>query len=162
MPSLRVLLSYWGVVYNTCLCFACCFSWKALVLESDFLESRAGTWRWNVSVDSCAPQVLRSFGEGKMFFTARFHPADDKQNVIMGGCADKKIHQWDSDTGDTVQVPRSSHVLHCDCDTCQITDVVQYHMAISYLLEHSLQSGPAARQEICTVYLPHICMPGSV
>ena len=38
-----------------------------------------------------------------MFFTARFHPSDDKQNVIMGGCADKKIYQWDSDTGDLVQ-----------------------------------------------------------
>ncbi len=48
-------------------------------------------------------QVLTTLGEGKMFFTARFHPSDDKQNVIMGGCADKKIYQWDSDTGDLVQ-----------------------------------------------------------
>lgn len=54
------------------------------------------------------PQVLTSLGEGKMFFTARFHPSDDKQNVIMGGCADKKIYQWDSDTGDLVQVTRPS------------------------------------------------------
>lgn len=50
----------------------------------------------------CA-QMLRSFGEGRMFFTAVFHPDDDKQNVILAGCADKKIHQWDADTGDLVQ-----------------------------------------------------------
>lgn len=48
--------------------------------------------------------MLRSFGEGKMFYCARFHPEDDKQNVILAGCADKKIHQWDSDTGDLEQV----------------------------------------------------------
>jgi WD40 repeat protein len=47
-----------------------------------------------------------------MFFCARFHPDDDKQNVIMGGCADKKIHQWDSDTGDLVQV-RGRSLLSC-------------------------------------------------
>lgn len=49
-------------------------------------------------------QMLRSFGEGRMFFTAVFHPDDDKQNVVLAGCADKKIHQWDADTGDLVQV----------------------------------------------------------
>ena len=48
--------------------------------------------------------MLRSFGEGRMFFTAVFHPDDDKQNVVLAGCADKKIHQWDADTGDLVQV----------------------------------------------------------
>ncbi|BDA47701.1 Pre-mRNA-processing factor 17 [Coccomyxa sp. Obi] len=53
--------------------------------------------------DTETGQVLQTLGEGKMFFTARFHPSDDKQNVIMGGCADKKIYQWDSDTGDLVQ-----------------------------------------------------------
>ncbi|CAK0783096.1 hypothetical protein CVIRNUC_006291 [Coccomyxa viridis] len=53
--------------------------------------------------DTETGKVLQSFGEGKMFFTARFHPDDDKQNVIMAGCGDKKIYQWDSDTGDLVQ-----------------------------------------------------------
>lgn len=62
--------------------------------------------------------MLRSFGEGKMFFTARFHPSDDKQNVIMGGCADKKIHQWDSDTGDLVQV------------TCLLLSLVDHHAEV--------------------------------
>ena len=53
---------------------------------------------------TCHAQMLRSFGEGRMFFTAVFHPDDDKQNVVLAGCADKKVHQWDADTGDLVQV----------------------------------------------------------
>ena len=51
----------------------------------------------------CA-QMIRSFGEGKMFFCSVFHPDDNKQNVIMAGCGDKKVYQWDADTGDLVQV----------------------------------------------------------
>ena len=38
-----------------------------------------------------------------MFFVAKFHPNDDKQNVMMAGCQDKKVYQWDMDTGDIVQ-----------------------------------------------------------
>jgi hypothetical protein len=32
-----------------------------------------------------------------------FHPDADKQNVIMAGCADKRIYQFDLETGDAVQ-----------------------------------------------------------
>ena len=41
--------------------------------------------------DTETGQVLRTFGEGKMFFVAKFHPNDDKQNVLMAGCQDKKV-----------------------------------------------------------------------
>lgn len=41
--------------------------------------------------DTETGQVIRTFGEGKMFFTAKFHPNDDKQNVLMAGCQDKKV-----------------------------------------------------------------------
>lgn len=54
--------------------------------------------------DTETGQVIRSVGEGKMFFTAKFHPDDDKQNVLMAGCQDKKVYQWDMNTGDLVQV----------------------------------------------------------
>jgi pre-mRNA-processing factor 17 len=54
--------------------------------------------------DTETGQVIRSMGEGKMFFTAKFHPDEDKQNVVMAGCGDKKIYQWDSNTGDLIQV----------------------------------------------------------
>jgi hypothetical protein len=48
-----------------------------------------------------------------MLLWCRFHPDDDKQNVIMAGCGDKKIYQWDSDTGDLVQVSLSSDPCIC-------------------------------------------------
>lgn len=54
--------------------------------------------------DTETGQVIRTIGEGKMFFTAKFHPDDGKQNVLMAGCQDKKVYQWDMNTGDLVQV----------------------------------------------------------
>ena len=44
-----------------------------------------------------------------MSYCVRLKP--DQQNVLMAGTADKKIVQWDMDTGDLVQV--SSHGTHC-------------------------------------------------
>jgi hypothetical protein len=38
-----------------------------------------------------------------MSYVAKFHSDDDKQNIIMAGCADKKIYQIDMDSGDVVQ-----------------------------------------------------------
>lgn len=48
-------------------------------------------------------QVVRTFNTGKIFYCARFHPDDAKQNVVMAGCGDKKIYQFDTDTGEAVQ-----------------------------------------------------------
>ena len=45
----------------------------------------------------------RSYGEGKLSYTVKLHPDDDKQNVLMAGTHDKKIMQWDMDSGDLVQ-----------------------------------------------------------
>uniref|UniRef100_A0A1D2A1Q3 Pre-mRNA-processing factor 17 n=1 Tax=Auxenochlorella protothecoides TaxID=3075 RepID=A0A1D2A1Q3_AUXPR len=53
--------------------------------------------------DSETGAVLGKYGEGKMAYTVRFHPDDDKQNMLMAGMADKKILQMDTDTGDVVQ-----------------------------------------------------------
>ena len=47
-------------------------------------------------------QVISSYGEKKMFYVAKFHP--EQQNVMLAGCGDKKIYQWDMDSGDLVQV----------------------------------------------------------
>ena len=54
--------------------------------------------------DTETGQVIRTFGEGKMFFVAKFHPDPAKQNVLMAGAQDKKVYQWDMDSGDLVQV----------------------------------------------------------
>eukprot|EP00884_Botryococcus_braunii_P023228 jgi/Botrbrau1/958/Bobra.114_1s0003.2 len=53
--------------------------------------------------DTETGQAIRSLGEGKMFFVAKFHPDEDKQNVVMAGCGDKKVYQFDSSTGDLIQ-----------------------------------------------------------
>ena len=41
--------------------------------------------------DSETGRVIKIFGEGKMFFTAKCHPNDDKQNLLMAGCQDQKV-----------------------------------------------------------------------
>lgn len=51
--------------------------------------------------DTETGKVISSFGEGKMSYCVRFKP--DQQNVLMAGTHDKKILQWDMDTGDLVQ-----------------------------------------------------------
>jgi len=53
--------------------------------------------------DTETGQVIRTLSTGKLYYCGVFHPDDDKQNVLMGGCADKKIYQWDLNTGDVVQ-----------------------------------------------------------
>ena len=63
--------------------------------------------------DTETGQVIKSLGEGKMFFTAKFHPNDDKQNVCMAGCQDKKCYQWDMNTGDLVQARPLCYPLGC-------------------------------------------------
>ena len=70
------------------------------------------------------------------FCWCRFHPDDDKQNVIMAGCGDKKIYQWDSDTGDLVQVGLTP--VHCSqlcsklsCLTPALCRKVDLHVQIA-------------------------------
>jgi pre-mRNA-processing factor 17 len=52
----------------------------------------------------CLLQVISTFGAGKMFYVAKLHPNEDKQNMLFGGCGDKKVYQFDVDTGDAIQV----------------------------------------------------------
>ena len=39
----------------------------------------------------------------QMSYCAKFHSEDDKQNIMMCGCNDKKIYQFDMNSGDMVQ-----------------------------------------------------------
>lgn len=49
-------------------------------------------------------QVITTINTGKLFYCGVFHPDDDKQHVLMSGCGDKKIYQFDLNTGDCEQV----------------------------------------------------------
>uniref|UniRef100_A0A383WPQ6 Pre-mRNA-processing factor 17 n=1 Tax=Tetradesmus obliquus TaxID=3088 RepID=A0A383WPQ6_TETOB len=53
--------------------------------------------------DTETGQVITTLNTGKLYFCGVFHPEDDKQNVLMAGCADKKIYQFDFNTGDVEQ-----------------------------------------------------------
>lgn len=50
------------------------------------------------------PQVITTINTGKLFYCGVFHPDDGKQNVLMSGCGDKRIYQFDLNTGDVEQV----------------------------------------------------------
>jgi hypothetical protein len=64
----------------------------------------------------CWLQVISTFGAGKMFYVAKLHPNEDKQNMLFGGCGDKKVYQFDVDTGDAIQVRSTASLsLHVDC-----------------------------------------------
>ena len=73
----------------------------------------AGSWRllleaqlrrYSVPHFHYCLQVISTFGAGKMFYVAKLHPNEDKQNMLFGGCGDKKVYQFDVDTGDAIQV----------------------------------------------------------
>ena len=52
-------------------------------------------------------KVLAGLGAGSkaMFYCSVFHPdADKSSDVILAGCGDKKVYQWDARTGEAVQV----------------------------------------------------------
>ncbi|KAJ1969818.1 hypothetical protein IWQ62_000372 [Dispira parvispora] len=53
--------------------------------------------------DTETGQCLKSFTTGKMPYCVKFHPDDDQQNIFLAGFADKKINQFDVDTGEIVQ-----------------------------------------------------------
>lgn len=66
-------------------------------------------WLTEVGVDvhvGVHAQVITTINTGKLFYCGVFHPDDDKQNVLMSGCGDKKIYQFDLNSGDVEQVCR--------------------------------------------------------
>jgi hypothetical protein len=49
-------------------------------------------------------QVIRTIKNNQMFYCATLHPDPAKQNVLLAGASDKRVYQFDLDTGDMVQV----------------------------------------------------------
>ena len=86
--------------------------------------------------DTETGQVIRSFGEGKMFFVAKFHPDPDKQNVLMAGCQDKKVYQWDINSGDLVQVRPAE--LICQAGAKAVEDFVTSYSLLPGMLHSHL------------------------
>ncbi|QDZ19087.1 pre-mRNA-processing factor 17 [Chloropicon primus] len=54
--------------------------------------------------DTETGQVIRTLSSANMLgYCVKFHPDDDKQNTVLAGCSNKKIYQFDTDSGDIVQ-----------------------------------------------------------
>ncbi|KAI9496100.1 WD40-repeat-containing domain protein [Zychaea mexicana] len=53
--------------------------------------------------DTETGQCIRSFSTGKVPYCVTFNPDEDKQNIFLAGCSDKKIVQFDADSGEITQ-----------------------------------------------------------
>ncbi|KAI4367513.1 hypothetical protein MLD38_023243 [Melastoma candidum] len=53
--------------------------------------------------DTETGKVISSFSTGKVPYVVKLNPDDDKQNILLAGMSDKKIVQWDMNTGQITQ-----------------------------------------------------------
>ncbi|KAF8736019.1 hypothetical protein AX14_001024 [Amanita brunnescens Koide BX004] len=53
--------------------------------------------------DTETGQCIQRFGNGKIPYVVRFHPDEDKQNIFLAGMSDKKIIQYDINSGEITQ-----------------------------------------------------------
>ncbi|XP_068669647.1 uncharacterized protein [Aristolochia californica] len=53
--------------------------------------------------DTETGKVISTFSTGKIPYVVKFNPDEDKQNILLAGMSDKKIVQWDMNTGDITQ-----------------------------------------------------------
>ncbi|MCO5596381.1 hypothetical protein L7F22_050442 [Adiantum nelumboides] len=53
--------------------------------------------------DTESGKVISTFSTGKIPYVVRLHPDEDKQSVLLAGMSDKKIVQWDMNTGEITQ-----------------------------------------------------------
>ncbi|KAJ8451640.1 hypothetical protein Cgig2_018274 [Carnegiea gigantea] len=53
--------------------------------------------------DTETGKVISTFSTGKIPYVVKLNPDEDKQNVLLAGMSDKKIVQWDMNTGQITQ-----------------------------------------------------------
>ncbi|KAF8506880.1 pre-mRNA splicing factor [Russula emetica] len=53
--------------------------------------------------DTETGQCIQRFNNGKIPYVVRFHPDEDKQNIFLAGMSDKKIIQYDMNSGEITQ-----------------------------------------------------------
>ncbi|KAK3443135.1 pre-mRNA-processing factor 17 isoform X1 [Eucalyptus grandis] len=53
--------------------------------------------------DTETGKVISTFSTGKIPYVVKLHPDDEKQNILLAGMSDKKIVQWDMNTGQITQ-----------------------------------------------------------
>ncbi|CAN1187493.1 Pre-mRNA-processing factor 17, partial [Linum perenne] len=53
--------------------------------------------------DTETGQVISTFSTGKLPYVVKLNPDEDKQNILLAGMSDKKIVQWDMNSGQITQ-----------------------------------------------------------
>ncbi|KAG8959700.1 hypothetical protein FRC03_007617 [Tulasnella sp. 419] len=53
--------------------------------------------------DTETGQCLKAFSNGKIPYVVKFHPDEDKQHIFLAGMSDKKIIQYDMNSGEIIQ-----------------------------------------------------------
>ncbi|KAL6004138.1 hypothetical protein ACLOJK_004685 [Asimina triloba] len=53
--------------------------------------------------DTETGKVISTFSTGKIPYVVKLNPDEDKQNILLAGMSDKKIVQWDMNTGEITQ-----------------------------------------------------------
>ncbi|KAL2649435.1 hypothetical protein R1flu_017563 [Riccia fluitans] len=53
--------------------------------------------------DTETGKVISTFSTGKIPYVVKFNPDEDKQSVLLAGMSDKKIVQWDMNSGEITQ-----------------------------------------------------------
>ncbi|GAB2280444.1 hypothetical protein Dimus_015076 [Dionaea muscipula] len=53
--------------------------------------------------DTETGKVISTFSTGKIPYVVKLNPDEDKQNILLAGMSDKKIVQWDMNTGQITQ-----------------------------------------------------------
>ncbi|KAJ3069956.1 hypothetical protein HDU98_006972 [Podochytrium sp. JEL0797] len=77
---------------------------KAIDFSNDgkrFLSCSYDKWikLWDTETGQC----IRSFSTKRIPNCVTFNPSGDKQNIFLTGCADKKVYQFDTNSGKVVQ-----------------------------------------------------------
>ncbi|KAI9349299.1 WD40-repeat-containing domain protein [Zopfochytrium polystomum] len=77
---------------------------KAIDFSNDgrrFLTASYDKWikMWDTETGQC----IRSFTTRRIPHCVKFHPSQDKQHIFLTGCADKKVYQFNTNTGSIVQ-----------------------------------------------------------
>jgi WD40 repeat protein len=68
-------------------------------------------------------KVIRSFTNNKTPFCVKFHPADDKQNIFLAGCANKKVRPISDITSLLFRSFNSTLIqVRLQCNTKSISD----------------------------------------
>ncbi|KAI9024764.1 WD40-repeat-containing domain protein [Hyaloraphidium curvatum] len=122
-----------------------------------FLTASYDKWTklWDTETGKCISRFSANF---KIPYVVRFNPDADKQNIFLAGCADKKIYQFDTNTGDIVQeydqhlgavntitfVDENRRFVSTSDDKTMRVWEYDIPVVIKYVAEPSMHSMPAA------------------